>query len=152
MAKNTKHVGLLLLLLLVFVKLFFYFFLGKCGFSFYPGLREGRKLSSASPAGDLRNLHLVSSQADFPRRPSHVVNVQGNEAPGGAQLPDTAFPCNPIICPLGRWTPPFTGPRLTTPTPPPGVPPPLPGALPVALNNDICMQGAIHKYVTAGEI
>lgn len=90
---------------LCLLNFFFYFFLGKCGFSFDPGLREGRKLSSGSPAGDLRNLHLVSSRADFPRRPSHVVNVQGNEAPRGAQLPGTAFPCNPIICPLGRWTP-----------------------------------------------
>lgn len=31
-------------------------------------------------------------------------------------------------------------------------PPPLPRALSSALNNDICMQGAIHKYVRAGEI
>lgn len=90
LAKNTKHVGLLLLLL-VFVKLFFFFltsFLEKCSFSF----KEGRKLSFGSPRR-LENLHLVPSRANLPRRPSDIFS--GSEAPGLAQPPDTAFLCSP---------------------------------------------------------
>lgn len=52
-AKNTKHVGLLLLLLLVFVKLFFLTsFLENVASALIPDLKEGPKLSSGSSAGD----------------------------------------------------------------------------------------------------
>lgn len=136
---------------LCLLNFFFNFLLGKCGFSFDPWPQRGTQIIFWVLRRRLRSLHLVPNRADFSRRPSNV--VKRRQAPGCAQLPDTACPPRPIICLLGRWTPSIYRSRVYhSHAPLGGAPPPLPRTLPVVLNNDICMQGTIHKYVRAGEI
>lgn len=127
---------------------FFYFFLGKGGFGWDQGLGEGRRLSLGLPAaaqGPCR----TPSRANFPER---LLGVRrGRRVPGAFGF-RTRLSFAPH-CAHFREQPPSSRISPVHHSHTPGAaPPPLPRALPGALNNDICMQGAIHKYVRAGEI
>lgn len=163
MAKNTKHVGLLLYAFVKFFLLYvcvcFYLLLAKQRLQpgSGPPSREMQNIFWSPPTQGVGGGRLVHCPLHAQTSPSPsgrpcrllqrgVRNLWARSASGRRSCP-----C-PSACPLGRCPPPPTFPRLTTYTPPGAAPPPLPRALPGALNNDICMQGAIHKYVRAGEI
>lgn len=149
MAKNTKHIGLLLLRLLNYI----------CLFVCFTSVLE--KMASAWIGARERDTEclLVSPQGARP-----VLHPKPREVPQAAVLGSGARREPPMLSASGYGSPPRlivrtlgrcpTSSRISTVHYPhaPGAAPPLPRALPGALNNDICMQGAIHKYVRAGEI
>lgn len=148
MARNTKHFGLLF----AFVKLFlFYFFTSFLERWLRLGSGPGKRTQNApwSPGGR-QEQSSAPSRANFPERLCGV--PRGRGAPGvlGFRIRRSPLP----HCPHFREMPPHLQRHFS------GSPPPHPGgrssspppSSPGALNNDICMQGAIHKYVRASEI
>lgn len=106
MAKNTKHVGLLLFAFVKFflwfcvcVFFFFNFIPGKGGFSLDKGLGEGGKISPGLRARD-EGLSSAPSLANFPRQHGLVGQQEGS--PGAHSAFRHSFSPRLSVCPLGR--------------------------------------------------
>lgn len=133
----------------LFIHLLFYFLLGKGGFSLDHSLGEGRRM----PPGLLAGSKGLSSAPKPLKLPGAAVpgSGAGGEPPVRWAL-GYGFPPRLIVRTLGRCPPSSHISTVHHPQAPGAALPSLPRALLGALNNDICMQGAIHKYVRAGEI
>lgn len=146
---TTKRVVLLFALVKFFLfYLYFFFLLGKGGFGLDQGLVEVRRTPPGLPAGG-EGLSSASSRKNFPELLCGVGHRRGAHRALGFRILLSSAP----HCPHFKEMPPST--RISPVHHPHALgaaPPPLPRALSGALNNDICMQGAIHKYVRAGEI
>lgn len=132
----------------LFMHLLFYFLLGKGGFSLDQGLGEGRRMTPGLPAGS-------KGLSSAPRRSNFRERLPWGPGPGeppGRWALGYGFPPRLIVRTLGRCPPSSHISTVHHPQAPGAALSPLPRALLGALNNDICMQGAIHKYVRAGEI
>lgn len=110
-----------------------------------PGLPTGSKGLSSAP-----------SHSNFRERlcwgPGPEGSLPGQSGTPGALGFGYGFPPRLIVRTLGRCPPSSHISTVHHPQAPGAALSPLPRALLGALNNDICMQGAIHKYVRAGEI
>lgn len=152
MVKNTIHVGLLLsaFVKFLFIHLFIYFtsFLEKVASALIRAWERDAECLLVSPQGARACPLPQATQTSG----SGCAGVRGRRGAPGALGFGYGFPPRLIVRTLGRCPPSSHISTVHHPQAPGAALSPLPRALLGALNNDICMQGAIHKYVRAGEI